>query len=308
MTRSLFVYDDIFLEHDAGAGHPESQHRLIALMDHLDRRGILTGLRRITPRAASLESLERVHEPAYIDGIRLMSAGTTADTVISPATYDCVLRASGGVQAAIDEVVAGRAVNAFCAHRPPGHHAEAGLAMGFCYVNHAAVAARYLQERHGLARVAVLDWDVHHGNGTQHAFYNDPSVFYFSVHQAPHYPGTGSPSECGEGAGLGTTLNVPLPAGCGDEEYSRLFGEVLRPALETFCPEFILLSAGFDTHVSDPLGGMVMTEGGFESLTASVQSMAADLCEKRLVSLLEGGYDLEATAASVEAHLAVLSG
>ena len=152
MTRSLFVYDDIFLEHDAGAGHPESQHRLIALMDHLDRRGTLTGLRRITPRAASLESLERVHEPAYIDGIRLMSAGTTADTVISPATYDCVLRASGGVQAAIDEVVGGRAVNAFCAHRPPGHHAEAGLAMGFCYVNHAAVAARYLQERHGLAR------------------------------------------------------------------------------------------------------------------------------------------------------------
>ena len=142
MTRSLFVYDDIFLEHDAGVGHPESQHRLIALMDHLDRRGTLTGLRRITPRAASLESLERVHEPAYIDGIRLMSAGTTADTVISPATYDCVLQASGGVQAAIDEVVAGRAVNAFCAHRPPGHHAEAGLAMGFCYVNHAAVAAR----------------------------------------------------------------------------------------------------------------------------------------------------------------------
>jgi len=137
MTRSLFVYDDIFLEHDAGVGHPESQHRLIALMDHLDRRGTLSGLRRITPRAASLESLERVHEPAYIDGIRLMSAGTTADTVISPATYDCVLRASGGVQAAIDEVVAGRAVNAFCAHRPPGHHAEAGLAMGFCYVNHA---------------------------------------------------------------------------------------------------------------------------------------------------------------------------
>ena len=308
MTRTLFVYDDIFLEHDPGPGHPESPRRLIALMERLDRRDTLSGLRQIAPRSASLESLERIHEPAYIEGLRLMSAGTTSDTVISPATFDCALRASGGVQAAIDEVVSGRADNAFCAHRPPGHHAESGLAMGFCYINHVAVAARYLQERHGFDRVAVLDWDVHHGNGTQHAFYDDSSVFYFSVHQAPHYPGTGSPSECGEGDGQGTTLNVPLPAGCGDDEYSRLFAEVLRPALETFCPDFILLSAGFDAHLADPLGGMEMTVEGFENLTASVLAMAADLCEKRLVSLLEGGYDLEATAASVEIHLGAMSG
>lgn len=307
MSRTLFVYDEVFLEHDAGSGHPESPGRLIALLERLNRGGTLNGLLRMNPQAASIASLERVHESSYIEGIRLMSAATTADTVISPATYECALRACGGVQVAIDEVAAGRADNAFCAHRPPGHHAEASLAMGFCYINHVAVAARYLQDRHGIARVAVLDWDVHHGNGTQHAFYGDPSVFYFSVHQAPHYPGTGSPSECGVGEGLGTTLNVPLPAGSGDDEYVRLFGEVLRPALETFCPDFILLSAGFDAHLSDPLGGMEMTVGGFESLTTQVMAMAADLCGNRLVSLLEGGYDLEATAASVDAHLRALS-
>ena len=307
MTRTVFVSDSTFLQHDSGPGHPESPRRLAAIVERLER-GALEGVRQVRPRAASLESVLRVHDREYLDGVRDMSANRTADTPVSPATYDCALLASGGVQTAIDEVMAGRADNAFCAHRPPGHHAEVNLAMGFCYFNHAAVAARYLQDHHGLERIAVLDWDVHHGNGTQHTFEEDPSVYYFSIHQYPHYPGTGAASERGKGAGRGTTLNLPVPAGYGDDEYLRLFREMLEPALEAFGPEFVLISAGFDAHRSDPLGGMELTEGGFENLTTLVLRMASRLCQKRVVSLLEGGYDLEATAASVEAHLHALCG
>ena len=180
--------------------------------------------------------------------------------------------------------------------------------MGFCYFNHVAIAARYLQDRHAMRRIAIVDWDVHHGNGTQHIFEDDPSVFYFSIHQHPHYPGTGAASERGRGAGRGTTLNCPVPAGWGDEDYVRVFSSQLRPALEDFAPDFILISAGFDAHLADPLGGMLLTEGGFEALTAQVLQTAADLCSGRLVSILEGGYDLSATAASAAAHLETLIG
>jgi acetoin utilization deacetylase AcuC-like enzyme len=226
-----------------------------------------------------------------------------ADTVGSPATYDAALHAAGAVLNAVDAVMEGRAANAFCAVRPPGHHAERDRAMGFCFFNNVAIAARHLRDRHRLRRIAILDWDVHHGNGTQNAFYADPGVFYFSVHQFPHYPGTGRRSERGIAGGAGFTLNVPLRAGSGDEDYRRVFSGELRPAMDNFRPDFILISAGFDAHRDDPLSEMLLTEAGFRDLTDAVLDMAARYAEDRIVSVLEGGYNLDAAAASVEAHL-----
>jgi acetoin utilization deacetylase AcuC-like enzyme len=200
----------------------------------------------------------------------------------------------------------GRVTAAFVATRPPGHHAEADRAMGFCLFNNVAIAARHLQARHGVARVAIVDWDVHHGNATQHMFEDDPTVLYFSTHQFPFYPGTGAAGERGRGAGTGFTLNVPMPAGSRDREYASVFRERLAPALEEFEPGFILISAGFDAHRDDPLAGMALTESGYADLTRIVRDAADRACSGRVVSLLEGGYDLRALAASVEAHIRAL--
>jgi len=232
----------------------------------------------------------------------------TPDTVVSPATYRVARLAVGGALAAVDAVMAGRIDNAFCAVRPPGHHAEYEQAMGFCYLNNVAIAARHLQVHHGLERIAIVDWDVHHCNGTQHCFEDDPSVFVFSVHQfAPgFFPRTGAREERGVGAGEGRTLNVPLPPGCTDADYQRAIEEQLRPALHEFRPEFVLVSAGFDSHRADPLGGMQLTEAAFGQMTRAVVEMASEHCQGRLVSVLEGGYDLGALAASVEAHMRAL--
>jgi acetoin utilization deacetylase AcuC-like enzyme len=214
--------------------------------------------------------------------------------------------AVGGVQSAIDAVMEGRIKNAFCAVRPPGHHALKDRAMGFCFFNNVAIAAKYIQNQHRLSKVLVVDWDVHHGNGTQAIFYDDPTVFYFSAHQSPFYPGTGGADEKGEGKGLGFTLNVPLPAGSGDAEYLKAFEERLKPAAAAFQPDFVLISAGFDSARDDLLGRMNLTPGGYAQLTRIVKAIAEQHCRGRLVSVLEGGYNLEALAASVEAHLRVL--
>ena len=315
LTSTALLTHPFYMDHDSGPGHPECPGRLRAILDRLSagpELGGRTRARYLTPDEAAVETIEAIHSREHISRIEeLSNAGylvpVAADTVISQATYRAALLACGGVQRAVDEIMAGSAKNAFCAHRPPGHHAEYEQAMGFCYFNHVAVGARYAQQRHGLEKVGIIDWDVHHGNGTQHSFEADPTVFFFSIHQFPHYPGTGARSECGRDSGLGTTLNAPVPAGYGNAEYEQIFSEVLIPAMEEFQPDFLFVSAGFDAHRSDPLGGVELTEDGFETLTKLVMDIAAEHCGGRLVSVLEGGYNLDATAASVERHLEVLS-
>ena len=313
MARTAFFYHPEYLDHEAGLNHPERPERLLAIMDGLKHSSLLDHLEVRQPAPASVQSLTRIHSPEHVEHIARLSAqgrmvSLGPDTSLNGATYHAAGLAAGAVVNAIDVVASGEVGNAFCAVRPPGHHAERDQAMGFCYFNNVAIGARHLQEHHQIQRVAIIDWDVHHGNGTQHSFEEDPSVFFFSIHQfGPYfYPGTGAAHEQGRGPGLGYTLNAPMPPGARDADYLRVFRQVLRPAMDRFRPEFILISAGFDAHQADPLGEIELSIEGFAALTAQVRSMAEDHCQGRLVSILEGGYDLEATAASVEAHLQVL--
>jgi len=310
-VRTGFVYDEIYLRHQTGAGHPERPERLTAIVERLRQKGLLAQLIGLKPVTASTIWLTTVHSPEYVERVRqsCRAAVGYVDTPDAPASddsYEVALAAVGGVQCAIDAVMAGKINDAFCAVRPPGHHALRDRAMGFCLFNNVAIAARYIQKQYKLPKVLIVDWDVHHGNGTQAAFYDDPTVFYFSTHQSPFYPGTGDAAETGRGKGLGFTCNVPLPAGCGDAEYRRAFQEKLKPAAAAFKPDFVLLSAGFDAAQGDLLGEMKVTPQGYAELTRIVKDIAAQYSGGRLVSILEGGYNLEALAASVEAHLRVL--
>jgi acetoin utilization deacetylase AcuC-like enzyme len=308
--RVGFVYHPACLEHNNGPSHPERPQRISAVHQRVTASGLLDRLVQVPPEPCPVERLEQVHERSYVAALReaCRQAPTwlDPDTGVSAGSWDAALLSAGGAVAACDAVMSGKVGAAFVATRPPGHHAEAGQAMGFCLLNNVAVAARYLQDTHGIGRVAIIDWDVHHGNGTQHLFEENGDIFYFSVHQFPFYPGTGDRRERGRGKGTGSTLNVPLPAGCGDDEYRKVFREILRPAIDEFRPEGILISAGFDAHRDDPLAGMRVTEDGYVDLTRIVQSIADEHCGGRLVSLLEGGYDLKGLAASVEAHLEAL--
>jgi acetoin utilization deacetylase AcuC-like enzyme len=231
-----------------------------------------------------------------------------AETFLSAHSYEAALRAAGAPLTAIDAVMSGEVDNAYCLVRPPGHHAEADEALGFCLFNNVAVGARYAIEHHGLERVLIVDFDVHHGNGTQNIFYSDPRVLYFSIHQAPFYPGTGLSGERGEGAGLGTTINIPLPAGCGYETYEPLFRQVLAPAADRFQPQLILVSAGFDAHWKDPLGDMNLSTAGFSKLIGILLDLARILCEGRLIMVQEGGYDIQANAACIATAINLLLG
>ena len=306
------VYHSDFLLHDPGPNHPERPARLQAMMTHLKRRGLLDSLLLLDAELASEQWITRVHTPTYLHqlqaAVRQAPTALDADTRVSRQSYDVARRAVGGVLAAVDAVMAGRTTNAFAALRPPGHHALADRAMGFCLLNHVAIATRYVQDRHGVERVLIVDWDVHHGNATQEAFYRDPSVLFFSTHQFPYYPGTGAAHEVGEGAGHGTTINVPLAAGSGDAAIVRAFRERLLPAATAFRPQFVLISAGFDAHRSDPLAQLQVTEAGYATLTRIVKTIADQHADGRLVSVLEGGYHLDGLARSVEAHLRVLVG
>jgi acetoin utilization deacetylase AcuC-like enzyme len=306
-----FVYDAIYLKHNAGEGHPERPERLTAIFDRLESKGVLQRLVRLKPAPASVEWITTVHTPDYVERVRQScEAGARyVDSMDAPTcrdSYEAALNAVGGVQAAVDAVMAGKVRNAFCAVRPPGHHALKDKSMGFCLFNNVAIAAKYLQKKHKLGKVLIVDWDVHHGNGTQAMFYDDPTVFYFSTHQSPFYPGTGSAEEKGVGRGLGFTLNVPLAAGCGDAEYRKAFLEKLKPAAAAFRPDFVLVSAGFDAAKDDLLGRMKVTPEGFAELTRTVKGIAEEYCQGRLVTVLEGGYNLDGLAASVEAHVRVL--
>jgi acetoin utilization deacetylase AcuC-like enzyme len=309
-SKTAFVYGDIYLQHETGAGHPERPERLTAIVARLKKAGLLDELVAIQPREAPEEWLTTIHRPQHVAAIRKAAdeaahAGSR-DTPVSNDSYKVAVHAAGGGLAAVDAVMQGKVRNAFCAVRPPGHHATRERAMGFCLLNNVAVAARYVQMKYKLPRVLIVDWDVHHGNGTQAAFDDDPTVFYFSVHQSPFYPGTGKADDRGEGKAAGTKLNVPLPRGSGDREYRRAFEENLVPAAAQFKPDFVLISAGFDAHQDDLLGGMKVTAEGYAELTRIVKAIAEKHCHGRLVSVLEGGYGLDGLAASVEAHLRVL--
>ncbi len=311
MGNTGLVYDSRYLEHDMGAGHPESPNRLRAIMQQLEQSGTAARLTRIAPRKAEDEWIMQIHEASYLEMLKAEAPATgrvslDADTSMSPGSLTAAYLAAGGALAAVDAILSKDVDHVFCAVRPPGHHAEAGHAMGFCLFNNVAIAARYAQKRYGLSRVLIVDWDVHHGNGTQHSFEEDPSVLFFSTHQFPHYPGTGRATERGRGAGEGFTINVPMEAGEGDEEYRTVFQKTLAPAADAFKPEFVIISAGFDAHQEDPLASMGLTEEGYEDLTGIVAGIAKRHANGRILSSLEGGYHLTALATSVDRHIRAL--
>lgn len=302
------VADPGVKQHDTGPGHPEQPARFHAVINHFERVDLLGALSRIEARIASDDELALAHDRSYIELVkREIAQGraqlSTGDTDIAPASELCARLAAGSVLAAIDAVFGGTVTNAFCVVRPPGHHASAARGMGFCLFNNVAIAARYAQKRYSVERVLIADWDVHHGNGTQDIFYEDGSVLFFSTHQSPWYPGTGDASEQGAGVGLGKTINCPLSAGAGGPEIIGAFHERLLPAAKKFKPEFILLSAGFDSRIGDPLGLFRLTDNDFEELTRMLTDLAAGCCGNRLVSVLEGGYSLEGLARASEAHV-----
>ena len=305
MTTGLYTHAAC-LGHDTGHGHPERVQRLVAILRLLDDP-IYAALDRREAPEATIDQLARVHTRAYIDEVfaaipNMGQAELDGDTVLSPGSGAAALHAAGAVAAAVDAVIKGDLKNAFCAVRPPGHHAERDLAMGFCIFNNVAVGAAQALDACGLDRVAIVDFDVHHGNGTQHIFDHDPRVLYASTHQSPLYPGTGAKSE----KGVGNIVNAPLPPYAGSEEFRDACEEVILPALEKFRPDLILISAGFDAHRNDPLASLEFETEDYAWVTDELVSLAKTVCGGRIVSTLEGGYDLNALAESVTAHVYAL--
>lgn len=307
---TLLLHDDRMIEHDPGLGHPERPDRLRAIAAVLRERPV-PNTRLVTPPTVTDEDVLRVHGPAHlgrVDAARGQHVRFDPDTVASPHSVEAARLAAGAAVEAVDAVLDGRARNAFALVRPPGHHAEPGRAMGFCLLNNVAIAAEHALARPEVQRVLVVDWDVHHGNGTQAAFYGRRDVLFASTHQFPFYPGTGALDEDGRDEGQGYTLNVPLPAGCTDGDYRRTFTDLLAPAAERFDPDLVLVSAGFDAHRLDPLGGMALSAEGFADLCGTTKALADSLAHGRLVLVLEGGYDLQGLAASAHACVEVLAG
>ena len=309
VTQVLVFTHPLFLEHQPGRGHPESPLRLSRTLDYLETHP-LPELEFRTPRAATLEEVARVHQPELLEQFAHTAGANVTidpDTHASPRTHDAALAAAGAGIEAVEAVLTGRTHTAFALVRPPGHHAERNRMMGFCFLNNAAIAAEAARAL-GVARVLVLDWDVHHGNGTQETFWQRSDVLYQSVHQYPFYPGTGASHERGEGAGAGYTVNVPFPAGRTDADLGAAFQDLFLPVAQAFRPELIIVSAGFDAHEDDPLGGMLCTERGFAAMCSAVKSLAEEVAGGRLVLLLEGGYSLIGLPRSVHACLEVLAG
>jgi len=304
---TLLYSHSAFLEHDTGPHHPERPDRLRAIMATLETEAFAMLERREAPLAEK-SLIARVHPDWFVDWVlgqipKKGLAGLDADTIVSPGSGEAALRAAGAVCAAVDAVVTGEARNAFCAVRPPGHHAEPERAMGFCLFNNVAIGAAHARAVHGLKRVAVVDFDVHHGNGTQAAFENDGDLFYASTHQSPLYPGTGQPDEHGV---ANNVVNAPLPAFAGSAEFRRAMERIVLPALHDFGPDIVLISAGFDAHLRDPLASLNLVEDDYAWVTRKLCEAAAQHCKSRVVSALEGGYDLRALADSVAAHVDVL--
>ncbi|HET6582886.1 MAG TPA: histone deacetylase [Nannocystaceae bacterium] len=310
MLDTLLLYDEKMIEHDPGPGHPERPDRLRAIEVMLSMRsGTRTRIARSEP--ASAHAIERVHTAAHVERVRSFEGqygSLDPDTHVSPESVAAAMLAAGAAIDAVDAVCTGRAANAFALVRPPGHHAVASHAMGFCMFNNVAIAAAHARAARDMQRVLVVDWDVHHGNGTEALFYGSRDVLFFSAHQFPFYPGTGEVSACGAGAGEGFTVNVPLAAEANDGDYALAFAEVLDPIAEQYQPDIVIVSAGFDAHHADPLGGMRMTEEGFANLCGQVKRIAERHAQGRLVLVLEGGYDLAGLARSVQACVEVMAG
>jgi acetoin utilization deacetylase AcuC-like enzyme len=309
--KVALVYHPVYLEHDTGQ-HVENARRLVAVLAHLEETGLGRRLTSLEARAATPGELSLVHDHKYIDYIRDCGqrggGWLDPDTVMSAGSYQAAVYAAGGALRASEMVFKGEIASAFVLARPPGHHATPGSAGGFCLFNNIAVATRYLLTEYRLERVLIVDFDVHHGNGTQAVFYDHPEVLYISTHQFPLYPGTGRVEETGNGAGKGANINLPLPGGSGDAEYLMAFEEVIVPAARRFKPQFILVSAGYDGHWLDPLASMRLSTGGYARLVRIISELAGELCGGRLVFTLEGGYHLEALSYSVAATLEVLLG
>ena len=310
-TATGLVLDPVFLEHDPGPGHPEQVARYRAITKVLEENSLTNSLKRIQPRDATDEELALAHTPAYVAlAIREITEGatqlSTGDTSVCKASLKVARRAAGAVCEAVDAIMNGDIKRAFCATRPPGHHATPDRGMGFCVFNNVALAARYAQKHHGLKRIAIVDWDVHHGNGTQDIFYADPSVHFFSTHQSPLYPGTGAFKEEGTGKGKGATMNRPFPAKSGMKEIGGAFKDDWLPAMNAFKPELIVVSAGFDSRIDDPLGDFTLTDTDFSELTRLVIQSANAHAEGRVLSCLEGGYNVNGLALAVQAHLETL--
>ncbi len=309
--KAGLVYDPIYLDHDTG-NHVENSQRLVEAMSYLKETGIKDKLTCLAPRPALLEELELVHTPEYISYVKTKAENgggwLDPDTVMSPKSYEAAIYAAGGLLIATEAVMQGEVNNAFALVRPPGHHAVSGRAMGFCIFNNVAIAAKFALSKFNLNRVLIADFDVHHGNGTQDAFYSDSKVLYFSAHQYPFYPGTGWMDEIGMGEGEGTTANFPMAAGWGDEEYLRAFNEVLIPLTQRFQPQLILVSAGFDAHWADQMAMMRVSIKGFAQMVTILKGLAAELCQGHLVFTLEGGYNLQVVASTVKAIFDLLLG
>ncbi|MDD5199972.1 MAG: histone deacetylase [Terrimicrobiaceae bacterium] len=307
---TALLLDPIYKEHETAWDHPESPERIDAITEAFQSAGLIECTTRIQPREATLEAIARAHDPRYVEAVLATIAGGAAslangDVSVCRRSGEVARHAAGGVIAAVDAVLSGSADNAFCAVRPPGHHATATRAMGFCIFNNVAVAARHAQAAHGVERVAILDWDVHHGNGTQEIFYADGSVLFCSTHQSPWYPGTGAVDEIGERAGAGFTINRPFRAGADRTEIGGAFREDFLPAVRSFRPQLLLISAGFDSRLGDPLGGFRLTDADFAGLTRDVleAAAAAGAC---VVSVLEGGYSPPGLASAATAHIRAL--
>jgi acetoin utilization deacetylase AcuC-like enzyme len=312
MGKTGIVKDERYINHRPGAGHPESHQRLEVIYAMLEEPDMKGQFQDVPVRQAEMDELTLVHLPEYVN----MVASTEGkdftrldpDTTTSSGSNEAALLAAGGLCQAVSMVVSGELDNAFALVRPPGHHAEADRGMGFCLFNNVAVGAKYAQKSLNLERIIIIDWDLHHGNGTQHSFEEDPSILYFSTHQYPYYPGTGSTNEVGIGEGEGFTVNVPLSMGYGDGEYAGIFEKILKPVTLEFDPDLILVSAGFDIHGNDPLGGMRVTPAGFAALTSSIMNIAKACCDGKIVFTLEGGYDLNGLRDSVKAVLREMAG
>lgn len=305
MGKTAFLYDPIYLEHDTGFGHPERIERVAAINKRVNALPFFKEIVPVKMRKADYKYIEMIHDRTYIDRVKKeIESGIqyldSMDTAVSSRSFEAALCAAGGCLSMCDAIMKGEADTGFCAIRPPGHHAERNYAAGFCIFNNIAIAARYLQSEHGIKKIAIIDWDVHHGNGTQHSFEDDPSILYVSLHQYPHYPGTGASEEKGFGAGKGFTLNIPMRAGSGDREYLEKFNDVIIPELEIFKPDFILISAGFDAHEADPLSSIQLSSEMYYKFTKLLQSVAEKYSKKRIMAVLEGGYDLTALAEGVE--------
>jgi acetoin utilization deacetylase AcuC-like enzyme len=308
--KTALVYHPVYLRHYTGPSHPERASRLQAILRKLRTTHLIDDLQLFEPKAASLDDIALVHSRDYIVSVKALAkdgfANLDPETVVSSGSFEAALYAAGGVIKGIDLVLKGETDNAFAMVRPPGHHALPSRAMGFCVFNNIAIGAKYIQKNYKYERILIVDFDIHHGNGTEEIFYEDPGVFYISLHQYPHYPGTGAREDIGRGRGKGFNLNLPMSPGSGDVEYIKVFKDTVIPAANSFKPQVILISAGFDGHAKDPLSSTTLTSKGYYEITTILKELAKSYSENRIVSILEGGYNLFSLADSVHSHLKAL--